>query len=264
MRFEIMGPLRVVDGGETYTIGARKIEILLTVLLVRADSVVPAGELMKEIWGDVPPRRASAGLHVYISHVRKFLQRPGRDGGPVSTRSPGYVLQLGSDELDSRRFEQLMQQGRAHARAGRHEPAAADFEQALALWRGPQLDECHGPVLQGFQTWLREARLECLEMLVESRLALGRHRETVNDLVRLTTEHPLRETFHQQLMLTLHRCGRRADALRQYQVARRLLDEELGLPPCRALQELHQAILTADDDRLEPWSGPGQPVLSRG
>lgn len=262
MRYELMGPLRVVDGDAKYTIGAKKIEALLTVLLIRADSVVPADNLMKEIWGEVPPRRASAGLHVYISHIRKFLHRPGRDGGPVNTRPPGYVLQLGSDELDYRRFEQLMNQGRSHARAGRHELASANFEQALSLWRGPLLDECHGPVLQGFQTWLKEARLECLEMLAESRLALGRHRETVSDLFLLTTEHPLRETFHHQLMLTLYRCGRRAEALHQYQVARRMLDEELGLEPCRALQDLHQAILTSDD-RLQPDTAPGQPVLLR-
>jgi SARP family transcriptional regulator, regulator of embCAB operon len=251
MRYEIMGPLRVVDETGRSSLRARKIEVLLTVLLVRADQIVPVEQLMREIWGEAPPRRATAGLHVYVSHIRKFLHRARHVESPVTTRPPGYALRLGTDELDYRRFERLMNQGRVFARERRHEAAVSRFEEALGLWRGPLLDDvCQGPILEGFQTWLKEARLECAEMLVDTRLALGRHREIVSDLYLLTTEHPLREAFHRQLMLALYRCGRRADALTVYQSARRTLNEELGLEPCRALQNLHQAILTSDD-RIE-------------
>jgi DNA-binding SARP family transcriptional activator len=62
----------------------------------------------------------------------------------------------------------------------------------------------------------------------------------------LTAEHPLRETFYRQLMLALYRSDRQADALKVYQTARRTLDDELGLRPCRALQDLQRAILRAD------------------
>ncbi|MBC3989119.1 AfsR/SARP family transcriptional regulator [Streptomyces sp. AC563] len=251
MRYEIMGPLRVVDGEEKSSIRARKIEVLLTVLLVRSDQVVPVDHLITEIWGEEPPRRVIAGLHVYISQIRKFLNRPDRDESPVLTRPPGYVLRLGPDELDIRHFERLVNDGRHHSRAHRYGQAAHSFESALALWRGPLLDDvCCGPILEGFQTWLYEARLECVEMLMDARLMLGRHRELVSDLYQLATEHPLREALHRQLMLALYRSGRRADALHVYQSARKTLNEELGLEPCRDLQALQQAILTSDD-RLE-------------
>ncbi|MFI0481373.1 BTAD domain-containing putative transcriptional regulator [Actinomadura sp. 9N215] len=247
MRYEIMGPLQVVDDGK-YVIRARKVEALLTVLLIRADEVVPINRLMTEIWGENPPRRAVAGIHVYISQIRKFLNGLSKgDESPVQTRPPGYMLRLGSDGLDFRDFERLVNRGRDHARAGRHVRAAADFENALSLWRGPLLDEaCVGPIVEGFQAWLKEVRLECVEMMIDSRLTLARHRELIGDLYLLTQEHPLRETFYRQLMLALYRSGRQADALAVYQTARGTLTQELGLEPCPALQDLHQAILTSD------------------
>ena len=42
---------------------------------------------------------------------------------------------------------------------------------------------------------------------------------------------PLRERFHEQLVLALYRSGRQADALRAYGGARRTLVEELGIEP---------------------------------
>jgi DNA-binding SARP family transcriptional activator len=47
-------------------------------------------------------------------------------------------------------------------------------------------------------------------------------------------------------MLALYRSERQADALRVYQTARKKLHDELGLEPCRALRELHHAILRDD------------------
>ena len=247
MRYEIMGPLCVGDDTGKHSIGARKIQVFLTVLLVRADHIVSVDQLMEEIWGEHPPRRASAGIHVYVSQIRKFLHRPDRAESPLVTMAPGYLLRLGSDELDYRRFGQLVKRGREHAREKRHEPAAADFEAALALWRGPLLaDMLCGPILEGFRTWLDEARLECVDMLIESQLLLGRHRELVSDLYQLTAEYPLREALHCHLMLALYRCGRRADALQVYHSARKTLNEMLGLEPCQDLQTLQRAILTSD------------------
>ncbi|MBQ0867034.1 AfsR/SARP family transcriptional regulator [Streptomyces sp. RK75] len=256
MRYEIMGPLRVVDGERKTTIKAQKVEILLAVLLVRSNQVVSVDQLIREIWGEEPPRRVIAGLHVYVSQVRKFLNRPGgieRKEGPVLTKPSGYMLSLGSDGLDLRTFDKLVRDGRGYYRSQEYEEATRSLENALSLCRGPLLDgACRGPILQGFQTWLNETWLECMEMLMDARLALGRHRELISDLYWLSTEHPLREAFHRQLMLALHRSDRQADALQVYQRARRMLNDELGLEPGRALQDMQHAILTADSRLVLP------------
>lgn len=251
MRYEILGPLRVVDDGDTF-ISARKIECLLAALLIRADHLVAADHLIAEIWGDQPPRRATAGLHVYISGLRKFLSRPDRSQPRIVTRPPGYMLALGDDEIDVNDFLKLAERGRGYARGQRHGEAATCFDSALALWRGPVLgDVSFGSMVEAFATWLEEMRMECIELQIEQHLQLGRHRELIGKLYSLTAEFPLRETFYRQLMVALYRSERQADALDAYRSAHRTLRSELGLEPCRALQEIQRAILSADDHLLE-------------
>jgi SARP family transcriptional regulator, regulator of embCAB operon len=243
----MLGTLRVAEGNEYTSLKARKIEIVLAVLLIRSDQVVAPDQLMTEIWGEELPRRATAGLHVYISQLRKFLRRPGRTDNPVETRTPGYLLRKGTDEIDAHEFLALIGEGRGLARESRHEEAALCFERALGLWRGPVLgDLSNGPIVDGFSARLTETRLECLEMLAESQLQLGRHRELVGMLYSLTTENPMRESFCRQLMLALYRSERQADALKVYQSVRKTLHDELGLEPGRPLQDLQQAILARD------------------
>ena len=229
----------------------RKVEALLAILLTRPNQVVSVDQLIAGLWGDNPPRRATAALHVYVSQLRKFLARHDSTANPVITRPPGYLIEVGQDDLDLSVVRRLIYQGRSHMRAGDYEQASADFQSALSLWRGPALEDLHeGRIVTDFITWLEELRLECIEMLVESDFMLGRHRELVSFLYTRVAEHPMHEVYYRQLMLALYRCDRRADALQVYQRARVTLSSELGLDPCAALQDMHNAIL-ADDDRLD-------------
>ena len=248
MRYEILGPVRIAQGHDFLSIKARKIEAVLAVLLIRVDTIVSIDQLVAEIWGTDPPRRATACLHVYISQLRKWLAGSTCTVAPVVTRQPGYLLRLGADELDVDTFVDLSRQGRKLAAADRHPEAVTAFESALALCRGPILaDLPHGPIVEGFATWLREAELECTEMLMDAYLTLGRHRELVGRLGRLTVEHPLREIFYRQHMLALYRSERQAEALGVYRNAGATLRDELGLEPGVALRELQRAILVHDD-----------------
>lgn len=252
MKYELLGTLRLVDGENSTFISAQKLEILLVTLLVRADHVVTTDQLMGEIWGDRLPRRATAGLHVYISELRKLLHRAGRTDGPILTRSPGYMLVRGDDDIDAETFLELTERARKHMREQRLEEACECFEAGLALWCGPVLGDIGiGPIVSSFATRLSETRTDCMEMLVDAQLQLGRHRELVGLLYSLTAENPLREAFHRQLMLALYRSERQADALKAYQSARKTLIDELGLEPCAPLQDLHRAILRADPRTLD-------------
>jgi SARP family transcriptional regulator, regulator of embCAB operon len=251
VRYEILSPLRVVDETGVRSITAPKVELLLAVLLSRADRLVATDTILAELWPEQVPRRAVAGLHVYISQLRKFLHRPSRTSSPIVTRKFGYLLELGGDELDVDIFLWLVRSGREHVKAGRAGQAAECLQQALDLWRGPLLGdlEC-GSQLGAYAAWLVQERLDCVELLTDVRLALGAHREVISQLYVLMAEHPLRESFYRQLMLALYRSERQAEALAVYQRAWHALDRELGIAPCRSLQQLQQDILAADD-RLE-------------
>lgn len=253
MRYEIMGTPRLLDSEGYSSLGARKLEILLVTLLIRYDRIVPIDQLISEIWGTTPPRRATAALHVYISQLRKFLNRPGRGDSAIITRSGGYVLQLGTDETDFHDFQTLMYQGREKLRHQRREDAVTLLQSALDLWREPALGGLHdGPITNGFVTWLQELQLECIELLISTKLTLGKHKQLIGFLRMLINDHPLHEEFHRQLMLALYLADRRADALNVYQSARDVLRRELGLEPCRALQEMQHSILNAERAQLDP------------
>jgi SARP family transcriptional regulator, regulator of embCAB operon len=250
MRYEILGPVRVANGDHFSSISARKVELLLIVLLSRANNVVTMDQLISEIWAGKIPRRAVAAVHVYMSQLRKFLDRLGRPQHIV-TRSQGYQMLLEPDEIDTGSFLHGVGTGRAHTRNQQYEAASSTFEKALSIWRGPIVwDTDSGLIVKSYATYLTEARLECIEMLIDAQLKLGYHRQLVGQLYTLTAEYPLREVFYQQLMLALYRCSRQADALSVYQSAQRILGDELGVDPCRSLQRIHRSILMADDRLL--------------
>ncbi|MCK9900245.1 AfsR/SARP family transcriptional regulator [Frankia sp. Cpl3] len=248
MRYELLGPLRVSNRRESHLLSAPKMEITLAVLLVGAGRITTRDTLVRELWGERPPRRAANVIQVYISRLRKFLAAAGADPArAIVTKPTGYLLWLDGASYDVVEFQEAMRDGRAHRAAGRYEAALAAAELALSLVRGSVVEsEARGPVLTAFAVWAEEELLAALELSVEARTMLGQHREVISLLGRLITQYPLRESLYSQLMLVLYRSGRRAEALAVYRDARRVLRAELGLEPCRSLRRLHQAILTSD------------------
>lgn len=244
MNYEILGEIRVIGGAGIFVPRAGKVEALLAILLVRANQVVTTDQLVAEIWGETPPNRANAALYVYVSQLRKLLRESETEDSPIITRPRGYVLRVDAKEFDAEKFDQLYQQGRNLHRARCIDAAADTLKDALRLWRGPAFGGLiEIPIVNAYSTLLEESRLECLELLMETELLIGRHREIIRQLSALTNEHTLRETLYRYLMVALHRCGRRAEALEVFVIARKRLNEQLGVEPCRSLRELHQNIL---------------------
>jgi DNA-binding SARP family transcriptional activator len=238
MEFRILGPLEVIEEGRSLPLGGIRQRALLAALLLRANTVVAADRLLDEVWGDEQPASGLRSVHVYVSQLRKLL-----GGGVIETRSPGYVLVTGDGELDLERFERLV----AEARHGDAAAAAAKLREALLLWRGPPLAEfAYASFAQAEIGRLEELRLSALEARIDAELELGAHAEIVGELEALVVDHPLRERLRVQLMLALYRSGRQAEALETYQEGRRLLVDELGIEPGRALRELERAILQQD------------------
>ncbi len=93
---------------------------------------------------------------------------------------------------------------------------------------------------------LEELQLACLEDRIEADIALGRHADVVAELEALVARHPLRERLRGQLMLSLYRSGRQAEALAAYREFRATIDEQLGLEPSLGLRELERRILQQD------------------
>ena len=211
-------------------------------LLLNANRTVSLDRLVEELWGAQPPDSAAKVIQTHVSRLRKVLPE-----GLLRTRAPGYVLQLDTHEFDLDRFERLSAEGRQALADGDPERAAVLLGSALSLWRGPALAEfATEPLSSSEGGRLEELRLAVLEERIDAELAMGRHSELVGQLESLVARHPLRERLRGQLMVALYRSGRQAEALGAYADARRILVEQLGIEPGRALRDLERAVLRHD------------------
>ncbi|MFH8901839.1 AfsR/SARP family transcriptional regulator [Streptomyces coeruleorubidus] len=248
LRFGLLGPPVLyydVSGGgrsEARGVASPKSRVLLAALLLDAGRAVSVESLREALWGGAPPVSAQASLHNHVARLRRLLDDPER----LRTVPSGYVLRVDEGELDVHVFD-------AHVAAARAAHAGQDWERvvrecaaALALWRGAPLaglpTEVGG---YAFARRLREGRLLLLEWRYDAELALGgpRLEGLVPELAALTAEYPLRETYHRQLMLALHRTGRQAEALAVHRDLRTRLVDQLGIEPGPGVQEAHVEVL---------------------
>jgi DNA-binding SARP family transcriptional activator/tetratricopeptide (TPR) repeat protein len=238
MEFRILGPLEVVEEGRILQVDRRLSRALLAYLLLHANEPVSAGQLIDELWGEIPPKTALASLRNYVSRLRKTL-------GPERLRfeSTGYVLYVDPEQFDLACFSRLVRE----ARGAPAKQRAALLREALALWRGEPLEDlAFEEFAQAEIAQLAERRLAALESRIDADLELGLGPELLDELESLIHEHPLRERLRGQLMRGLYRAGRQADALQAYQQTRRMLRDELGLEPGEELRTLERRILEHD------------------
>lgn len=244
----MLGPLEVRDEHGLVSVGTPQQRALLALLLLNANQVVPRDRIIDELWGANPPETATKLVQTYVSRLRKTLE-PDRAlgaGEVLVTQAPGYLLRVGTDELDLRGFEHLVEEGRRALAGGRPGDAAERFREALALWRGPPLaDFTFERFAEAEIGRLEELRLAVLEDRIEAGLALGQG-DLVSELEALIARHPLRERLRGQLMLALYRAGRQSEALEAYRETRNTLVETAGVEPGPALQRLEAAILRQD------------------
>src|SRR5690348_8284536 len=118
--FRILGPLEVLVGGRPVALRPGKQTALLAMLLLNDGEVVPTDALVEALWGEHAPATAANGIQLYVSGLRKLL---GRDA--IATRSGGYLLEAGPDDIDARRFERLVAAAGARLAAGDPQAAAA-------------------------------------------------------------------------------------------------------------------------------------------
>jgi DNA-binding SARP family transcriptional activator len=252
--FGLLGPLIVRDGTQTVTVSAPQQRVLLAALLLNAGRVVSLDALAEALWDGESPAGARSALHSAVQRLRATLGPSGAD--LIETQPPGYLITIEEGALDVRAFSMLAARGNAAAEAGRWTEAADLLGQALGLWRGEPLADVPSLLLRDREVPpIVDQRLQALATRIDADLNLGRHGEVVAELRQLVAAHPLQEQFHAQLMLSLYRSGRQADALAAFQDVRRVLADELGIDPGPELTLLHQRILAADSELLRPADG---------
>lgn len=272
MDFRLLGPLEIRDGDRSVAGGLRRQErALLGILLLEADHAVTIDRLADLLWDGDPPPTARGAVHTYVGRLRRTLSGHGLH---IVTHHDGYLVSAEGHRLDTSDFSQMCRQA---ADATDDQARAELYDQALALWRGPLLADVAGDGLRSrLESALREPWLAATKRRAEARLAMGEHERVAADLTPVVEQDPSRERLVALLMTAFHRGGRRAEALRRYDVTAKVLDAELGVPPGPELRVLRDRILRGDPDldrpaapayavrvrdQWLPWNVGGHPAL---
>lgn len=257
MRFRVLGPLELSNAGSLMEVHGTKQGAALGYLLFNVNRVVSTSELLDVLWptGETP-NSARKILHNAIWGLRGVLTGDDsvEDRASLTTRPPGYVLQLEPRHVDLHEFRRLAACGHAQLGVGEYGHAAGTLAEALGLWRGAVLADL---VEAGFG-WpelaaVESTRINAKEDYFDAELGRGRHHGVLREIEATAEQENLRERLCGQLMLALYRSGRQTDALDAYNRMRARLVDDLGLEPGMALQGLQSAILRHDAHlRVEP------------
>src|SRR2546430_3189113 len=109
IEYRILGPLEALRDGKRVALGGPKQRTVLALLLLEANRLVSADEIVDRLWPTKPPGEPRTALQGYISNLRKALGSGHRTekSEVIETESAGYRLRIEPTELDSVRFAQL-------------------------------------------------------------------------------------------------------------------------------------------------------------
>ncbi|QUQ63923.1 BTAD domain-containing putative transcriptional regulator [Kutzneria sp. CA-103260] len=257
MDFCVLGPLEIWTAGGRLALPGTRHQRVLATLLLTPNAVVPMARLVEATWDDEPPATATKQVQNCVSALRDRLGDA--EQRLIVTDGPGYRMAVTDEQVDLLRFTRGVAEARRHAEKGALREGVREIRTALKLWRGPALDGLGTSVLAGRAARLDEQRLDAFESCVDWQIALGQHREVIDELAEVVAENPLRERPYAQLMFALDRAGRQADALKVFQQLRTAFAEELGIDPGPDVRELHERILRGENRSQRANPAPAAP-----
>jgi DNA-binding SARP family transcriptional activator len=256
----LLGTLEADVAGAAADLGGPRQRAVLAMLLIARGAVVSVDRLIDDLWNGEPPPRATGGLQVYVSNLRRTLEptrAPRTPARHLVSAPPGYAIRLHESAVDTWRFEQLVRS----AADSDVMTALTSLETALDLWRGDALAEFAAePWAAPEAARLNETRLVARERLVDARIRAGRSAEAVVEAESLVRDVPLREDGWRLLALSQYLGGRQGDALATLRRARRVLSDELGIDPGPRLAQLEQDVLAQSVELERIAQAPPAPV----
>lgn len=225
------------------------------------------------LWPERSEENARASLRKLLSELRKHV--------------PAYLVatrQTVAIDPDTPVWVDAIQFERSAASAEN----IADLQEAIALYRGDFLDQFFLPDAPAFDRWVLSQRVRLRLMAIEAlhslafRLAAQQDYESAITYARqLLDIEPWRESGHRELMRYLALNGQRSAALRQYEMCRRILDDELSAAPSSTTADLYEqikanqvvpvlvnerwreSVVGRSENNVDGHSVPPSPVLTR-
>ena len=233
----LLGGFRAhLDPGAPIAFPTRKAQALLAYLAMPPGEAHPRDKLASLLWGNTIETTARTSLRQTLYSLRRSLQLA--EDNPLNADGNLVSLEASAVTVDVIEFERLIAEGTPSALAD-----------AAALYRGDLLD---GLAVQeaSFEDWLIGQRERLHEMAVRALARLLAHQRAtrsaeaaIQSALRLLALDALQESAHRALMQLYVETGRRAAALRQYELCQSTLRRELKATPEKETTRLYEEIL---------------------
>jgi DNA-binding SARP family transcriptional activator len=223
LRVGLLGGFRVSVGTRTIAEDAwhlRKAANLVKLLALAPGHRLHREQAMDALWPDLAKRAASNNLRQVLHAARQTLDEV---DGSRYLASDNEVLTLGTEgklRVDAEAFEEA-------AIAARSERSPSTYEAAVELYTGELLPGDRG------EAWTEGRRESLRRLYLTLLLDLATLHEEREDYERSTVvlrrpldEEPTREETHVDLMRLYALCGRRREAILQYERLRETLSRE--------------------------------------
>ncbi|WP_190086752.1 AfsR/SARP family transcriptional regulator [Streptomyces longisporoflavus] len=242
--FQVLGPVELRIDSQQIDLGPARQRSFLAALLIEPQQPVSINTLIDRVWAGHPPDGVRSVVYTYIARLRRILASAKPEGGhPIRLLrdSSGYRLDVTPGHVDLHRFRGRLARARA---MDPHDPQRCHvLGEALELWKGEALAGLDNEWATRLRHSLQQLKNDALAEWAQAELHAGRSATVISELRYALLQEPLAELLHEQLIRALLHSGQQAEALSQYERARRVIADELGSDPGHGLRELHRQAL---------------------
>lgn len=235
LRVYTFGRVRIFRDDREVTTQRELVKELFFYLLAHHPHPVRKDQVMEELWSGYSRDRANSAVRVALYRLRRVIC-------PVNTRDGWLVLELPPDTwYDVWAFEEALRQAREAA--GNPDRQAACYERALALYKGPYLEQVTSTWVLGERERLQGAYLDALLSLARLKVAAHECSQAIALCQQVLEHEPYHEEAWRGLLRAYSLSGNRAAAIDAFHQLLRLLREDLGIDPSPETQALYRQIL---------------------
>src|SRR5208337_3617795 len=259
----LLGPFQLTIDGATVALPVKAQGVLA--LVAGQEYSLPRDKIAEYIWPNRGQQQSRQSLRQALLSIRKRFGDLAED--VLQQDNINGTLKLKGIKLDVIQFNQ------ANQSRDRHE-----LSHSMELYRGEFLAD-FPEISEYFDTWCLTQRSKfsrlaagMLRQLASLQADEGEEEIAVATAHRLLALDPLREDAHRLLMEIYARFGRRAEALRQYEICADILRKELAVSPAeetaslarhlRSLLKPHSDVSPTPDRQKIPAAVIQKPTLA--
>jgi predicted ATPase/DNA-binding SARP family transcriptional activator len=254
LRIQVLGQFQVWHQRELLIWPTHKSKALFQILLIEPGRLIPTDQLMEYLWPDLSIRKAKNNLWVTISQLRHVLEPdlPARAHSAfIIKQGEGYRFNSESDYwLDC---ETLATYLTASQSAANLNESIEAWETARILYQGNYMEDAP------YAEWVQYPRIQwrrryeqLLTNLAEAYGQNGSFRHAITHCLEILTLDNTNETVYRLLMRCHASLDERGAALKVYNEAVQILQDEIGVDPMPETIELARQIEQLEGDwRIE-------------